>query len=268
LIGLGRAPASPLATLLAERELLASLVLRDLRGRYAGSAAGLAWAAANPVVQLAILTTVFSWVLQVRLGAAAAPFPVALAWGFFPWLALQDGTLRGTTALVDGGVLVKRLALPAEVLIAQPVLAAVVQELIALVALVAVMPFLGVPLGAGVLLCVIPLALQVALTLGLGWILGVLHVYFRDTAQVAVAALQAWFYLTPIVYPLEIAPRALQGLLALNPFSGIVQAFRAFALGGEVPWGLLSWSALCALAALATGSIAIGRARRDVPDLG
>jgi ABC-type polysaccharide/polyol phosphate export permease len=258
---------SPLATLVARRELLLSLVMRDLRARYAGSSAGLAWAAFNPVVHLAILTTVFSVVLQVRLGSDGAPFPVALAWGFFPWLAFQEGVSRGTTALVDGGQLVKRLALPPEILIAQPILAALAQELVALLALIAVMPLLGVPIGPGLLLCALPLSAQVALTLGIGWILGVTHVYFRDTTQVVVAALQAWFYLTPIVYPLELAPRALQGLLAVNPLTGIVQGFRAFALGGEVPWGGLLWSVICALAALAAGATALGRARHEVADL-
>ena len=62
-----------------------------------------------------------------------------------------------------------------------------VQELIALGALVCAMPFLGVPLRPGLLLCALPLSVQVALTLGIGWILGVAHVYFRDTAQVVVA---------------------------------------------------------------------------------
>ena len=76
-----------------------------------------------------------------------------------------------------------------------------------------------------------------------------------------------WFYLTPIVYPLELAPRALQGVLAANPFTGIVQGFRAFALGGEVPWGSLLWSVIFAVAALAAGATALGRARHELPDL-
>jgi ABC-type polysaccharide/polyol phosphate export permease len=174
---------------------------------------------------------------------------------------------RGTTALADGGVLVKRLGLRPEILIAQPVLAAVLQTAIGLAALTVLMPFVGVPIGLRLVLCVVPLLLQISLTLGLGWILGVAHVYLRDTAQLAVAALQAWFYLTPIVYPLEIVPRELRGVLALNPLCGIVQGFRAFALGGEVPWTSLAWSATCAAAALALGSVAVVRARRDIPDL-
>lgn len=253
--------------MVARRELLASLVLRDLRIRYAGSAAGLAWAIVGPLLQLVILTTVFSLVLQVRLGDAGAPFPVALAWGFFPWLAFQEGVSRATTALVDGGVLVKRLGLRPEILLAQPVFAALVPELAALAALVALSPFLGAPLHAGVVLCALPLAIQVAFTLGIGWILGVAHVYLRDTAQVVTAALQAWFYLTPIVYPLDIAPVALRGFLAANPVSGIVLSFRAFALGEAVPWGALAWSGGCAALALVGGALLVSRARRELPDL-
>ena len=116
-------------------------------------------------------------------------------------------------------------------------------------------------------LCVIPLVILVALAIGIGWILGVLHVYFRDTAQVVIAALQAWFYLTPIVYTLEIAPEALRGALALNPLSGIVEGFRAFALGGAVPWWGLAWSAAVASIALFAGARAASRVRAEVADL-
>lgn len=258
---------SALASLFARRDLLLSLVLRDLRARYAGSAAGLAWAVVNPLFQLAILTAVFSVVLRIRLGAGHAPFAVTLAWGFFPWLAFQEGVARGTTALVDGGVLLRRMALGPETLIAQPVLAAVVQEAVALAALVALTPALGATLRPAVLLCVVPLGIQVLLTLGIGWILGVLHVYLRDTAQVVGAALQAWFYLTPIVYPLELAPEWVRGLLSANPVTGIVLSFRGFALGEPVPWGALCWSATCAGAALAVGGLALGRSRAELGDL-
>jgi ABC-type polysaccharide/polyol phosphate export permease len=258
----------PLASVWHQRALLRALVLRELRIRYAGSAVGLVWSVVNPLLQIAILTTVFSFVLQVRLGAgAAAPFPINLAWGLFPWLGVQEGIARATTSLADSGVLIKRMAFPPEIVMVQPILAAAVQELIALALLIAVMPFLGVADAPTTPLCLIPFVVQVALTVGIGWILGVLHVYFRDTAHVVVAALQAWFYLTPIVYSLESAPSALRGFLSLNPMSGIVESFRAFAIGGPVPWGILAWSACAAAVALAAGSVAVSRARPEIADL-
>lgn len=258
----------PISELWRRRALLAALVMRDLRSRYAGSAAGLVWTVVNPIVQIMILTAVFSYVLEIRLrGLADVPFPVVLAWGLFPWMAVQEGIARATTSLVDGGVMIKRMAFQPAILMAQPVFAAAIQELVALGLLVAIMPLLGVPVAGSAALCLVPLALQICLTLGVGWILGVLHVYFRDTAQVVVVALQAWFYLTPIVYTLKTAPPALQTLLLLNPLCGIVESFRGFALGEPVPWVALGWSAVASLLALAGGSGAVARARADVADL-
>lgn len=258
----------PLRELWRGRALLASLVLRDLRARYAGSSAGLLWAVLNPLIQLAILTTVFSLVLQIRLGGpSGVPFAVTLAWGFLPWLALQEGLAKATTSLVDGGVLVRRMAFRPEVVVVQPVLAAVLQQLVGLALLIAVMPALGDGAAPSVVLCIIPLAIQVAFGIGIGWILAVLHVYFRDTAQVVTAALQAWFYLTPIVYTLEVAPASLRGFLSLNPLCGIVEGFRGFAVGDPVSWGALAYAAAWALLALAAGAFAIDRARAEIADL-
>src|SRR5262249_16912801 len=229
---------------------------------------GLLWAVVNPLLQIAILTTVFSYVLQVRLGAGArAPFPISLAWGLFPWIGLQEGIARSTTSLTDSGILIKRMAFPPEVVMIEPVLAAAIQELIALGLLLIVMPALGVPVAATTPLCLLPFLVQLCLGVGIGWILGVLHVYFRDTAHVVVAALQAWFYLTPIVYSLDSVPGLLRSFLTLNPMSGIVESFRSLAIGGGMPWGALAWSVVVAVAVLLAGARVVARARAEIADL-
>jgi len=263
-----RIATGPIGELWRERSLLATLVLRDLRARYVGSSVGLVWSLAGPLLQIAILTIVFSFVLDVRLATPGdVPFPVVLAWGLFPWIGFQEAVARGTTALVDNGVMIKRMAFRPGVRVAQAAVAAAVQQVAALALLTLLMPTLGVPVRPAVALCVMPFALQLALMIGIGWILGVSHVYFRDTAQVVVAALQAWFYLTPIVYTLNTAPETLQRLLLVNPLCGIVETFRAFALGGPVPWLALAWSATAALLALAGGARALSRARAEIADL-
>jgi ABC-type polysaccharide/polyol phosphate export permease len=259
----------PFRRLWRGRDLLRALVARDLRTRYAGSAAGMLWAVVNPLLQIAILTVVFSLVLRVRFGPVAdgVPFAVVLAWGLFPWLAFQESVIRATTSLADNGILVKRMAFPPEIVLVEPILAATVQLGIALGLVLALMPMLGVGVAVTVPLCLIPLAIQMALAIGIGWILGVLHVYIRDTAQVVVAALQAWFYLTPIVYAVESAPEVLQDLLSINPLLGIVENFRAFALGEPPHWGALVWSAVAAVLSLAAGAFAVSRARAELADL-
>jgi lipopolysaccharide transport system permease protein len=249
--------------------MLSSLVVRDLRTRHAGSLGGLAWAVLTPLFQLVILTTVFSLVLQVRLGGAAAgvPFAVTLAWGFFPWLAFQEGVGRATTALVDNGVFLRRMAFPPAVVLAQPILASVVELLVALVLLTAAMPLLGVAIPDTLPLVVVPVLLGALLALGVAFLVGTLHVYFRDANEIVGAVLQAWFYLTPIVYTLEIAPPALRGLLAVNPLCGVVGGYRAFALGQPVPFLALAWSACCAAVLLWLGAKALTRAGPEMADL-
>jgi ABC-type polysaccharide/polyol phosphate export permease len=260
--------SDPVAEIWQERRLLSVLVLRDLRSRYAGSSVGLVWAIASPLVQIVILTLVFSYVLEIRLRLPAnAPFPIVLAWGLFPWIGVQDGLARATTSLVDGGVMIKRMSFKPGVLIAQAVFAAALQQAVALGILALAMPLLGVSVGWSAALCVLPFVVQICLMIGVGWILGVLHVYFRDTAQVVVAALQAWFYLTPIVYTLETAPETLQRWLLVNPLCGIIETFRALALGGPMPWGAFAWSTLVAALALRGGAVLLSRARAEVADL-
>jgi lipopolysaccharide transport system permease protein len=257
------------AELWEARAMLGSLVARDLRTRHAGSVGGLAWAVLTPLFQLVILTTVFSLVLQVRLGdsAGGVPFAVTLAWGFFPWLAFQEGVGRATTALVDNGVFLRRMAFPPAVVLAQPVLAATIELLVALALLTAAMPLLGVAVPASLPLVVVPLMLGALLALGVSFLVGTLHVYFRDANEIVGAVLQAWFYLTPIVYTLDIAPPTLRSLLVVNPLCGVVGGYRAFALGQPVPFLALVWSAFCAAALLWLGTRAVARARSEMADL-
>ncbi|HYX23829.1 MAG TPA: ABC transporter permease, partial [Thermoanaerobaculia bacterium] len=84
--------------------------------------------------------------------------------------------------------------------------------------------------GLPVLLLAVPL--QVALTLGLGLILGSANVFFRDTAQILGMAFTGWFYLTPIVYPLALVPARFQPWLRLNPLTALVGLYRQALLGG------------------------------------
>lgn len=251
------------------RRTLLELTARDLRTRHAGSTGGLAWAVLTPLFQLAILTTVFSLVLRIRFAGAAGevPFAVTLAWGFFPWLAFQEAVSRATTSLVDQGVLLRRMGLAPAVVIAQPVLAAQVQLLVALVLLALVMPLVGIPFSLRQVGVLLPLSLGMLLALGVGLVAGVLHVYFRDMNALLGVVLQAWFYLTPVVYSLDMAPPRLRQLLLLNPMVGVVDGFRGFALGQPIALGTLAWSIVAAGLSVWAGARLLDRARPELPDL-
>lgn len=250
------------------RAVVAALVARDLRGRYVGSTLGLFWSVVNPLAQLAIYTFVFSTVLSVRFGTSDVPFVLYLAAALFPWLAFQESVLRSATCLVDNSVLVKRVVFPIEVLPVQIAVTALVHQLIALVLLLGLMVALGVSPHLSILALPLLVVLQLLLTIGIGWTVAALHVYFRDTAQLLGVLFPMWFYLTPIIYPTQLVPAGLRPVLALNPLSALVEAYRDVLLHGVVPFGARElWLAAVSLGALALGAVVFTRARRDFADL-
>ena len=217
--------------------LLKELVKRDFQGRYAGSVLGFVWSLVQPLWMLLLFTFVFSKVMKVPLvGSRTGNFPVFLFCGLLPWMALQEGVLRASTSITDNASLVKKLRFPAEILVLAVVLAALLHEAIAALIFLGVLGFLGELTWRGLPLLLLAVPLQIALTLGLGLLLGSLHVFFRDIAQVLGMVLTGWFYLTPIVYPLSLVPERFRGWVELNPLTALVGLYRQAFLEGEISW--------------------------------
>jgi lipopolysaccharide transport system permease protein len=247
--------------------LLRELVRRDLQGRYAGSWLGLLWSIAQPLWQLALYSFVFGGVLQVSpLGQRTDRFWVFLFCGLLPWTAIQEGVSRSTQAITDNSPLVKKLRFPPELLVASIVAAALVHQAIAGGVFVLVLAGLGELTWSGLPWLLLALPLQVALTVGLGLVLAACNVFFRDTAQVVGIVLAAWFYLTPIVYPLPAVPPRLVPWLEANPLTGLVGLYRAALVGQEGPLPGLSSLAVAAAASLAVGVWVFRRLRPTFAD--
>lgn len=215
--------------------LLKELVKRDFQGRYAGSALGMVWSFLQPLWMLLLFTFVFSTVMKISLaGARTGHFAIFLFSGLLPWMALQEGAMRSSTAITDNSSLVKKLRFPAEILVLAVVLAALLHEAIAAAIFLGVLAFLGELRLGGLPVLLLAVPLQIALTLGLGLLLSSVNVFFRDIAQVLGMVLNGWFYLTPIVYPVAQVPARFQGWIQLNPLTALVELYRQAFLGGRV----------------------------------
>lgn len=217
--------------------LLRELVRRDFQSRYAGSALGLAWSLVQPLWTLLLLTFVFSTVMKISpVGSRTGHFAIFLFCGLLPWMALQEGVLRASTSITDNSSLVKKLRFPSEILVLSVVLSALLHEAIAGAIFLGVLAALGELRWGGLPLLLLAVPLQIALTVGLGLLLGTLHVFFRDVAQVLGMILMGWFYLTPIVYPASLVPERFQAWIELNPLTALVGLYRQALLEGEVSW--------------------------------
>jgi len=247
--------------------LLRELTRRDFHGRYAGSLFGFAWSFVQPLWQLLLFSYVFALVLRVPVsGGGTERFWVFLFAGLLPWLAVQEGVMRGATAITESSSLVKKHRLRSEVLVLSVVLAALLHEGIAAVVFVAVLGVLGELALAGLPWLLLGLAIQLGLTCGLALLVAAVHVFVRDTAQVLGMVLGAWFYLTPIVYSLALVPERLRWIADANPLTAVVGLYRAGLYGAEVPSGVaVAMSAAVALCVLALGAVVF---RRLAPDFG
>lgn len=265
------APVAVARMVWSARTVVRALVARDLRGRYVGSALGTFWSVAQPLLQLATYTFVFATVMQVKVAAAGGtdvPFVLYLACGLFPWLAIQEAILRSATCLVDNPTLVKRVIFPVEVLPVQLACGAVVHQLIATALLLILMAALGFLPQPSLVVLPFLVLVQLVFAIGIGWVVAASHVLFRDTAQALGVLLPVWFYLTPILYPQHLVPPFLQPVLALNPLTPLVQAYRDVLLYGVVPSGAVALQLVgTALVAFAVGGVIFSRARGEFADL-
>jgi len=249
------------------RTLLVELVVRDWKIRYAGSLMGFLWALAQPLAQLVLFNFVFSTVLKVRdFGGGAVGFAGFLFCGLLPWMGVSEGLQRGTVAVLESSSLVRKHRFPAALLVASVVLAALVQQAIAAVL------FGGIALASGWLVWTrlgwLPLLglSQALLTLGLALLLAAAQVFFRDVAQALGLGLMAWFYATPIVYPIQFVPERWRALLEWNPLAILVAGYRAVFLGTDPP--AAAHLAVLVLSAAAIGALGWWCFRRLEPGFG
>ncbi len=214
--------------------LLRELVRRDFSSRYAGSLFGFAWSFIQPLWQLLLLSFVFSIIMRADMSdEATGRFWVFLFCGLLPWTAIHEGVLRSATAILEHAEMVKKVAFPSEILVIAVVSTALIHQGITLIVFLVVLTVVGEL--SWVTLYLLPLALvfQVALTLTVGYFVAAVQVYFRDTVQLLGLVLNAWFFLTPIVYPLKMIPFEVQPWIMVNPLAVLVTFYRYIFLGGE-----------------------------------
>ena len=220
-------------------ELLRTLIRRELRSRFKGSALGLFWSLIYPLAMMGVYTLVFSVLWKVTGNIPHYPLFVLsglAVWGFF-----QAGIQLGTTSLVSNGELIKKVWFPRELVPASAVLAQTVTIFVMLAILIPV-DLIVEPDNARTVVLVIPIvAGLICLVLGLAWLFSIANVFYRDVEHLLAVAFLPWFFLTPVLYGLEqfSAASGHRWLILLmrygNPVTPYVESVRAVVLQHVVP---------------------------------
>ena len=227
---------SSVAELAKSRELFVNLTLRELRGKYKRSLLGWTWSLLNPLATMVIFTVVFRFFLKVEPDpgnpSGLHVFAIFLLCGLLPFNFLSNGITGSMGALIGNSNLIQKVFFPREILVAASIASWLVSfwielGVLALILVLAgnfVLPWLLPALGL--------VLIQTMFVIGLGLLLSVLNVYFRDVQHFVGIILQIWFYATPIVYPIRVVATALEKhpaiftLYKLNPMVRFVEAYR------------------------------------------
>jgi len=242
--------------LVTGRALVAQLVRRDFQQRYVGSVAGWLWGVVHPLVQLGIWYFIFVKCLKQTMppGSVTQSYLMFLFCGFLPWMLFQETVLRSANSMVENANLITKTVFPSEVLPVSVFLSSLIHHLIGLaLALIAVL-LVEKHLSAKVLLLPIYMVFVGLLGVGVGWIVSSLQVYLRDTVQFLTVAMTLWFWITPIMISETLIPPQFRFLVAWNPLSWIVRAYRYRLLSAEWP----HWQELLILTAYSVGTFIVG----------
>jgi ABC-type polysaccharide/polyol phosphate export permease len=249
-----------MATVVAELRryspLVKNLVFKDLKLKYRYSVLGAVWSLLNPFVMLGVYTLAFKFILRVQ----TENYAYFLLVGLLPWNFFSSSLIGSTQAIVGNGHLIRKVYFPRETLPIATVLFTFSQLLLALaVFLPALLLVSGVRLHWTAVLFIPLLLVHLLFTLGVAFMLATCTVFFRDVAHLTEVGVVLLFWVTPIIYPVTMAPATLQLFFKLSPPAAFAIAYQDVLFRGRVPEELVLSTLLVWTAAALLGGHAIFR---------
>jgi len=251
----------PLRDLVKYREVLQQLLVRDLRIRHKHTKLGFLWSLLNPILQLGVLTAVFTKMtaLDVR------DYPVFAFSGLLPWMFFQASWLVGAYSYIDNQALLRRAFLPRVIFPLGRVLVRFIDYLVATAALSVAAVFFGYQIGLVWLALPFAIVLLFLFSLGVSMLAAVVSVYIRDFLHLQTVLSQVVYLATPIIYPATALPPTYGALIAYNPVYCVIQLFQSLIHQGRLP-DITEWASagVVAIITLTLGLLAIRTADNDL----
>ncbi len=218
--------------LYAYREMIFSLVRRDLNGRYKGSALGFLWTFINPLLQLGVYTMVFSVILH----SGIEDYYLFLFVALIPWIFFSTSLSGGSSCIWSQKEMVKKIYFPREVLPIAFVTSQFVNMLLSFLVIFAVLIVSGKGINPiAILYLPVIMIVEYILSLSVAMISSAVTVYLRDVEYILGIVTMAWQFLTPIMYSVNAVPDKFQTVFQLNPMTPVIVAYRDILYYKKVP---------------------------------
>ena len=221
-----------LKELYAYREMIFSLIRRDLKGRYKGSALGFLWTFINPLMQLGVYTLVFSVIMRNGIKDYYLFLFVAL----IPWIFFSTSLSGGSSCIWAQQDMVKKIYFPREVLPIAFVTSQFVNMLLSFLVVFAVLLVSGKGLNFIALLCLpVVMLVEYILAISAAMLTSAITVYLRDMEYILGIVTMAWQFLSPVMYSVDQVPEQLLPIYNLNPMTPVITAYREILYYGNIP---------------------------------
>jgi ABC-type polysaccharide/polyol phosphate export permease len=225
------APIQEIRELWRYRDLLWLLILNSIKTRYKRSVLGVVWTLLNPLLNMLVLSIAFSALFRFDV----QNYPVYILVGLLTWNFFSQTVTQAMHTLVWGSNLLKRIYLPRSIFSISVLGNGLMNLGLAFIPLLLIMVGMHHPISWTLLLVPLAVFLLALFTLGLALLLSTLAVFFTDIVDLFNIVVSAWFYLTPIIYPLDIIPPSLKVYLRWNPMTVFVDLFHSLIYEGQVP---------------------------------
>ena len=203
------------------RDMIWSLVRRELRGKYEKSVLGFLWAFLGPLFQILIYSLVFTVVFHNNM----PNYYIYLMAGILPWTFFSDSFGQGTGAIIYNAEMVKKIYFPREVLVIAEVFAKLINMLLSFIVMAFFLIISGMGFSIQLVLLPVIIFIELLLCLGFAFFASSVTVYFRDLEYVVQIILMAWIWGTPIMYTLDGVNSQLKYLLYINPFTLVMNCY-------------------------------------------
>jgi ABC-2 type transport system permease protein len=213
------------------RELIWALALKDLKIRYKRSVLGFLWALLNPTLLMIVLTIVFSTVMRMNI----PHYAIFLLSALLPWTFFAQSMSYAVESVVSNGDLIKKVAVAKLVFPMAAVVSNMINLLLSIIPLALIVLVMRHPFHVTWLFIPVPLLALMIFTAGASFLFATANVYYRDVSHIIQILLQVWFYVTPILYTIDIFPAKYHWIFKLNPMIFALNDFRLAVYNGKLP---------------------------------
>ena len=253
--------------LYSHRQLLYYFVWRELKARYKQTALGVLWVVLQPLAMVTIFSVFIS---QLGRGSGTeVPYFIFVYTGLLFWNLFSSIAGRVSNSIVANASVIRKIYFPRLFPALTNVAVSFVDFLATLLVFIVILLVTqtGIQIE-GIFFAFFALFLTIISSLGFGLMMSAINVKYRDVNHAMPFIIQAWFFLTPIIYPLSVVPESIKALTFLNPMTGVVSFMRHFLFdtGSNIDAWWLMISALSGVAMFAAGLTYFLRKEPSLPE--